>query len=166
MPMSAPTTISDGNVVHFHYTLTDDEGDVIDTSSGREPLGYLQGAGNIVQGLEKQMLGHGVGDKFDAIVPPEDGYGARTRKLERVPRDAFPPDVELAQGTQLAAQDQEGKIVPLWVVEVGDDAVIVDPNHPLSGVELHFAIEITEIRDSTDEERAHGHLHGPGGHHH
>lgn len=158
--------ISAGKVVAFHYTLTDDDGDVIDSSEGREPLDYLHGAGNIVPGLERQLLGKTTGDRLDAIVPPEEGYGQRMGAPQAVPRQALPPDLDPMPGMQLMAQGPDGNPFPLWIARVDEEQIWVDRNHPLAGVTLHFAVEIVSIRDASDEENAHGHPHGPGAHHH
>ena len=158
--------ISAGKVVAFHYTLTDDDGDVIDSSDGREPLDYLHGAGNIVPGLERQLVGKTTGDRLDAIVPPSEGYGERTGAPQAVPRGALPPDLDPMPGMQLMAQGPDGQPFPLWIARVDDEQIWVDRNHPLAGVTLHFAVEIVSIRDASAEETAHGHPHGPGNHHH
>lgn len=159
-------SIEDGKVVTFHYTLTTDAGEQIDSSSGGEPMSYLHGAGNIVPGLERQMTGRASGDKFDAKVPPEEGYGMRDGDPEPVPRQAFPEDVEIQPGMMFRAETSDGRVVPLWVAKVESDTVWVDQNHPLAGENLNFAVEVVEVRDATEEERSHGHVHGPGGHQH
>lgn len=154
-------TVTAGKVVVFHYTLTGDAGQVIDSSAGREPLPYLHGAGNIVPGLERQMLGRSAGDRFEAIVPPDEGYGDHNgRPPQAVPRNAFPDDVEVQPGMQFAAQTPTGQMIPLWVVGVEEDQVLVDDNHPLAGQTLTFNVEIVQIRDATEGERQHGHPHG------
>lgn len=167
--MSPPddNLISHGSVVSFHYTLTDDDGDVIDSSEGREPLAYLHGFGNIVPGLERQLEGLSIGDALDAVVPPGEGYGeVNPAGIQKAPRAAFPPDAELQPGMQVAAQGPGGQWIPLWIREVHEDFVIIDRNHPLAGVTLHFAVQIVSVRAGSEEELAHGHPHGPGGHGH
>ncbi len=161
------STISDGSVVHFHYTLTDDDGNVLDSSRERgEPMPYLHGAKNIVPGLEKQLAGLAVGETLKADVPPEEGYGTHNgMAAQPVPRSEFPSEVPMQAGIQLMAQT-EGGSVPIWIAKVEDETVFIDTNHPLAGKTLHFDVEITGIRDATAEEKAHGHPHGPGGHHH
>jgi len=161
------STIADGKVVSFHYTLTNDDGEVLDSSSGRGPMPYLHGASNIVPGLEKQMTGKAVGATFDAVVPPAEGYGERGGpEPQPVPRSAFPSDMPLDKGTPLQAQSPDGQVMMLFIDRVEGDTVFVDHNHPLAGVTLNFAVEVVEIRDATADEKAHGHPHGPGGHHH
>jgi FKBP-type peptidyl-prolyl cis-trans isomerase SlyD len=165
--MTTQAAIAEGMVVSFHYTLKNDEGDILDTSSGREPLMYLHGAGNIVPGLERELAGRAVGDQVQAVVSPEDGYGVRQGPgPQAVPRARFPEDADLEEGMQVYAQGPNGDAFPLWVVDIADDHVLLDHNHPLAGVTLHFDVEVTEIRSATDEEMAHGHPHGPDGHHH
>ncbi len=156
------TTISAGKVVFFHYTLTNDAGETIDSSRGGNPLPYLHGAGNIVPGLEKQLEGLAVGAKLQADVSPEEGYGVRRGEPMPVPRDQFPADVNLQPGMQFFAEDPNGNHFPLWIAQVGEDTVLVDPNHPLAGENLHFDVEIMSLRDASDEEKEHGHPHLPG----
>jgi FKBP-type peptidyl-prolyl cis-trans isomerase SlyD len=158
--------IEDGKVATFHYTLTNDAGEVLDSSDGRSPLEYLHGAGNIVPGLERQLEGKQAGDKFAAKVDPEDGYGVRQGAPQPVPRSAFPAGARIEPGMAFQAQTSDGDVVPLWVDRVDETTVWVDENHPLAGVTLNFAVEVVEIRDATEEEMEHGHPHGPGGHHH
>jgi FKBP-type peptidyl-prolyl cis-trans isomerase SlyD len=158
--------IAERSVASFHYTLTNDAGDVLDSSDGREPLAYLHGAGNIVPGLEREMTGHVAGDKFNVDVAPEDGYGTYIEELVQVvPRKSFEGVDDLAVGMQFQAQTGQGPIAVV-VTEIEDDEVTVDGNHPLAGETLHFAIEIAEVREASEEEIKHGHVHGAGGHHH
>ena len=158
--------ISPNTVVAFHYTLTDDAGQVIDTSDGREPLTYLHGAGHIVPGLEKQMEGRAAGDKFVADVIPEEGYGAHHAELmQEVPRDAFPGVPDIQPGMQFQGRGPQGEI-SVTVTRVEGDKIFIDGNHPLAGKALHFAIEVTAVREASADELAHGHVHGAGGHHH
>ena len=158
--MSLPT-VTAGKVVFFHYTLRDEHGEVLDTSEGSLPLPYLHGSGNIVPGLERQMAGRAVGDRFAAVVPPEEGYGVPEGPgPQAIPRDAFPDDAELEEGMQFMAEDDDGETIPLWVLSIEEDSIVVDRNHPLAGTTLHFQVEITEIRDATEDEIDHGHPHG------
>lgn len=162
------STVADGKVVLFHYTLTDDEGAVLDTSrDGRDPMPYLHGAGNIVPGLESQLTGKGIGDRFTASIPPEEGYGTHNGMgPQAVPRDQFPDEIPLEEGIQLLAQGPEGRPVPVWIARVDDAHVYLETNHPLAGKTLHFDVEVMGIRAATADEQAHGHPHGPDGHHH
>jgi FKBP-type peptidyl-prolyl cis-trans isomerase SlyD len=158
--------IADRRVASFNYTLTNDAGDVLDSSEGREPLSYLHGKGNIVPGLEKAMAGKKVGDKFKVEVTPEEGYGVHNPALvQQVPRDAFRGVDKLEPGMQFRAESDRGPMMVV-VTQVAGDQVTVDGNHPLAGATLHFAIEVTEVREASVEEVLHGHVHGAGGHHH
>lgn len=151
--------IEDKCVVLFDYTLTDDDGDVIDSSEGYEPLAYLHGYGNIVPGLERELSGKQVGDKFTVSVSPEEGYGERNEALQQeVPRDRFVGIDDLTLGMQLNAEVEDGHVV-VTVVAIDDDVVTVDGNHPLAGVTLNFQIDVREIREATPEELEHGHVH-------
>lgn len=154
--------IADRTVASFHYTLTNAEGEVIDSSQGRDPLPYLHGAGNIVPGLEKAMAGRGVGDKFEVDVAPEEGYGPRHDALvQTLPKSAF-QGAEPQPGMQFQANGPQGPMV-VTVSAVEGDNITIDGNHPLAGQNLHFAIEVTEVREATEEELNHGHVHGAGG---
>ena len=158
--------IADRTVASFNYTLTNDAGEVIDSSEGREPLAYLHGKGNIVPGLEKEMTGKKVGDKFNVKVKPEEGYGVHNPALVQVvPRDAFRGVDKLEPGMQFRADSDRGPMMVVVTAVTGDN-VTVDGNHPLAGENLNFAIEITEVREASVEEVLHGHVHGAGGHHH
>ena len=158
--------IADRTVASFNYTLTNDAGDVLDSSEGREPLAYLHGKGNIVPGLEKEMTGKKIGDKFNVKVKPEEGYGVHNPALVQVvPREAFRGVDQLEPGMQFRADSDRGPMMVVVTAVVGDK-VTVDGNHPLAGASLNFAIEVTEVREASVEEVLHGHVHGPGGHHH
>jgi FKBP-type peptidyl-prolyl cis-trans isomerase SlyD len=159
-------TAGDGKVVSIHYTLKDDDGEVVDSSSGGEPLDYLHGAGNIVPGLEAAMIGRAIGDKFKVTVAPADGYGEVVGEPRPVPRSAFPPDADLEEGMQFFVRGPDGEPHPVWVAGISGDQVLIDANHPLAGENLNFEIEIVAIRDATKDEVEHGHPHGPDGHHH
>lgn len=165
--MTTPQTVGDGVVVQIHYTLTTEGGEVLDTSVGAEPLEYLHGADNIVPGLERQMTGRVAGDKFVAEVAPEDGYGAATdREPQSVERSAFPAEIPLEEGMQLMAEGDDGDLTPIWILAVEGDNVLIGMDHPLAGVALNFDIEVVGMRAASPDEVAHGHPHGPGGHHH
>jgi FKBP-type peptidyl-prolyl cis-trans isomerase SlyD len=165
--MAASETVQDGMAVAMHYTLTGETGEVIDNSSSGEPLQYLHGARNIVVGLERQLTGLSVGDKINAVVAPEEGYGVREGPgPQPVPRTNFPPEANLEAGMIFHAEDEHGQAFPVWVTGVEEDEVFIDGEHPLAGVTLNFAVEIVSVRPATDEEKSHGHIHGPGGHDH
>lgn len=158
--------IAERCVAAFHYTLTNEQGEIIDSSAGREPLAYLHGAGNIVQGLEREMAGKSAGDTFNVVVAPEDGYGLHHEGLiQRVPREAFQGVDVIEPGMQFHANGPNGPMT-VTVAAVDDETVSVDGNHPLAGQTLHFAIEVIEVREASAEEVMHGHVHGAGGHEH
>jgi FKBP-type peptidyl-prolyl cis-trans isomerase SlyD len=153
-------------VVSIDYTLTDAKGKVIDSSKGKAPLPYIHGAGNIIKGLESALEGKQVGDELKVTVPPEQGYGVRDEKLVAVvPRDSFKGIKRVERGMQFQAS-QGGQTRTVTVVGFQGDDVKVDANHPLAGQALNFEVKVVEIRDAQAEELAHGHVHGPGGHHH
>jgi FKBP-type peptidyl-prolyl cis-trans isomerase SlyD len=154
--------ISKDKVASIHYTLRDGDGNILDTSAGREPLTYLQGAGNLIPGMEEGLEGKSKGDKFSLKIAPEKGYGAKDDTLvQKVPRSAF-GNQKIEKGMQF--QTNQGQVVT--VTETGLESITVDANHPLAGVELHFEVEVTDVRGATPEEISHGHVHGAGGHHH
>ena len=158
--------VAEKKVVHMHYTLKDENGATLDSSSGREPLAYIQGVGNIISGLEKEMEGKKVGDKIHAVIAPEQAYGVRQDNLvQSVPKAGFQGDEELVAGMQVQVGTSDGDAIAT-VTKVEGEEVTLDMNHPLAGVTLHFDVEVMEIREATEEELSHGHVHGPGGHHH
>ncbi len=154
-------------VVSIDYTLKHGEGNVLDTSEGAEPLAYIHGASQIVPGLESALEGLDVGAEKDVVVKPEDGYGRPDPAgVFTIPRATFPPDLTLAVGDAFMGENEDGGAVPVRVVELRDDVVVVDANHPLAGMTLHFHVVVREVRDATLEELQHGHAHGGDGHHH
>jgi FKBP-type peptidyl-prolyl cis-trans isomerase SlyD len=158
--------IANNKVVSIHYKLTNDDGDILDSSEGQEPLAYLHGLGNIIPGLESALIGRAVGDKFSVTVAPADGYGERDNEMvQSVPKSSFQGVDQIVPGMQFQAQSPEGMQL-VTVIDVDGDEVILDGNHPMAGITLTFDVEVTEIRDATAEELEHGHVHGPGGHHH
>jgi len=160
-------TIKDNSAVSFHYTLTDDDGQQLDSSVGKEPLAYLHGAGNIIPGLENALTGKAVGDAMTVAVSAAEGYGEVQKELiQDVPRSSFQGIDEIEIGMQFEAQTGQGGAVPVTVTAVTDEMITVDGNHPLAGKNLNFDVTIEAIRDATEEELEHGHVHGPGGHHH
>jgi len=162
----AAVQIEKNRVVTLNYTLRDEQGTVIDSSSGRAPLAYLHGKGNIIPGLEEALVGKAAGDRLDVTVAPERAYGLRDERLVQiVPRDRFSGVERLATGLQVRADGPQGPRL-VTVVRIDRDFVTVDGNHPLAGRTLHFSVEVTDVRKATHEEVTHGHVHGPGGHHH
>ena len=159
-------SITQDSVVTIHYTLTDDDGKVIDSSSPGEPLAYLHGHGNLIPGLERELTGKSPGDKLNVKLTPADGYGEYDKQLvQRVPRRSLKGIPNLRAGMQLQAQTDQGPRM-VTVTNIVGDMVTVDGNHPLAGKNLTFDVEIAEVREATPEELSHGHVHGPGDHHH
>jgi FKBP-type peptidyl-prolyl cis-trans isomerase SlyD len=159
--------IAEQSVVSIHYTLTNDAGETLDTSDGREPLVYLHGAQNIIPGLENELTGKSVGDSFDVTIQPEEAYGTVNPELvQTVPHSAFEGVEKVEPGMQFQARGDDGETQVITVTEVADSGVTVDGNHPLAGQVLNFSVRVEEIRAATEEEIEHGHVHGPGGHHH
>ncbi len=158
--------IADGTVVSINYTLTDDGNNVIDSSVGGEPLAYIQGANNIIPGLEKALAGKVSGDRLDVSVLPQEAYGLRDESLSQViPRDRFESAEDIEVGMQFQTPVADGFSV-VTVTAIDEDGITVDANHPLAGMTLHFAVEVIAVRPATAEELDHGHVHGAGGHHH
>lgn len=158
--------IENQKVVSIHYTLTNEAGQVLDSSENQEPLAYIHGQGNIIPGLENALAGLSKGEKLKVTVEPADGYGERDDSMvQSVPRSAFQGVDDIKPGMQFQAQSPEG-IQLVTVVSVEGDEVTLDGNHPMAGITLIFDVEITDVRDATTEELDHGHVHGPGGHHH
>ena len=154
--------IAHNDVVTIYYTLKDDADKVIDSSSGGEPLAYLHGHGNIIPGLERELAGKSVGDRLTVRVPAAEGYGEYDRALvQKVPRRALKGIANLRVGLRLQAGHQA-----VTVTHIAGDMVTLDGNHPLAGQNLNFDVEIAGVRPATEEELAHGHVHGDGGHHH
>jgi FKBP-type peptidyl-prolyl cis-trans isomerase SlyD len=154
------------SVVLMDYTVKDDEGNLIDTSAGQDPLAFILGMGNIIPGLERAFIGKKKGDSFQVRVKPEEGYGERDEALvEVVPRTQFSGIKDLRPGMQLQAQTDD-EVMVVTVVKLTEREVTVDANHPLAGKTLNFDVAVVDVRTATQEELAHGHVHGVGGHHH
>ena len=156
-------TIQDRKAVSFHYTLTNQDGEQIETTKNREPMTYLHGAYNIIPGLERAMAGRSVGDEFQVTIEPADAYGEKSEaKFQRVSAKHFQFPKKLKPGQVVGLQSKKGP-VQVTIIKVGRFNVDVDTNHPLAGQVLTFEVEVSAVRDATKEEIAHGHVHGPGG---
>ena len=152
--------VGDNLVVSIHYHLTDDEGNVLDSSKDRDPLNYLHGAGNILPGLESALVGKVEGDSEQVRLEPEDGYGTvRDDLIQTIDRSAFQGVESVEVGMTFQAQGPNGAVQHIVVKDVEGDQVTIDANHPLAGVALNFEVEVVGIREATPEEIAHGHVH-------
>jgi FKBP-type peptidyl-prolyl cis-trans isomerase SlyD len=159
-------TVQKDSVVSLDYTLTLDNGQVVDSSEGREPLDYLHGHGQLIPGLERELQGMEIGEEKNVTVSAAEGYGDKDPDaLQVVPLEIFPSDMELAPGMGLQLQDGSGQVMEAVVVEVRSDGVLLDFNHPLAGETLHFNVKIVDVRPATAEELAHGHAHSAGHEH-
>ncbi|WP_221794934.1 peptidylprolyl isomerase [Oceanobacter mangrovi] len=160
-------TIAQHKVVSIHYKVVDvASGETIDSSEGGEPMVYLHGAQNIIPGLEAALEGKQVGDEFEVTVAAADAYGDYSEdRVQKVPREAFTGVEEIEPGMAFTAQTAQGPI-NLIVTEVEEEMITVDANHPLAGKSLAFSVSVASIRDASEEELEHGHVHGAGGHHH
>ena len=157
--------VADNMAVSIHYTLTNDDGEVLDSSIGDEALVFLQGSGNIISGLEDALVGKVAGDKFNVRIEPEDAYGELMEDMIQViSRDMFEGIDDIEVGMQFHADVSSGSGV-VTVVSIDDDNITIDGNHPLAGLALTFDVEVIDVRPATEEEAAHGHIHGAGCHH-
>lgn len=155
----ATMKISKNKVVSIHYHLTDADGNVIDSSIQRgEPLKYIHGNKNLIPGMENGVEGKEVGDKLNLEIPPKDGYGEMNENLiYSIPKEQF-GDQAVAAGMQFSAQTQQGQM-KLTVKEVKENEIVVDANHDLAGKTLFFEVEVMEVREASESEIAHGHVH-------
>ena len=158
-------SVQNGVVVSMEYTLKID-GEVIDSSEGQDPLEFLTGHGNIIPGLESEMIGMKIGDNKDVVVAPADGYGEYDDEaFLDVPKDQFPADMPVEEGLELTVRDDSGEGRYARIESVDGETVRLNFNHPLAGDELHFNVKVVSLREPTDEELEHGHVHA-GDHHH
>lgn len=158
-------TVENGVVVSIDYTLHVD-GELLDSSEGQGPLQFLAGYGNIVPGLESEMMGMKIGDSKNVIVQPAEGYGEFDEQaFLQVPRGDFPKDMPLEVDAELNVRDNEGNSKFARVESIDGDTVTLNFNHPLAGDELHFHVKVVALREPTAEELDHGHVHEAGHHH-
>ncbi|MBT3313363.1 MAG: peptidylprolyl isomerase [Anaerolineae bacterium] len=163
--MTEEKIVKDDLIVAMEYSLTVD-GEVIDSSEGREPLEFLQGKGNIIPGLEREMLGMKIGESKDVTVKPEDGYGiADETAFMEIPTNQFPENIPMEVGIELQVQNEEGQPAYARIEEIENNIALLNFNHPLAGKELLFAVKVIDIREASEEELAHGHVHHEGHEH-
>jgi FKBP-type peptidyl-prolyl cis-trans isomerase SlyD len=155
--------ISNNKVIIMHYAVSDSEGTLIDSSYDHKALEVIQGTGYLIPGLEQALDGHQAGDKFDVAVAAKNAYGERFDSyVQSVPKAMFEDIEDIGVGTQLRATTDEGEQTVI-VIDVTDDKITVDGNHPLAGLDLSFEVEIIEVREATEDELSHGHVHSEGG---
>lgn len=158
--------IAANTVVTIDYTLTNDNGDILDRSQDGQ-FCYLHGASNIIPGLEKALDGKTANDEVSVTVPPTEGYGERDdAMLQTISRNMFGSDQTIETGMQFHAQSPQGDTMVITVTDIDGDDITVDGNHPLAGVNLNFDVKIVDIRAASEEEIEHGHAHGAGDDHH
>ena len=158
--------ISKNRVVSLDYTLKNNVGTVLDTSSGREPLVYLHGVGGLIPGLENKLEGLEANAKLNVVIQPEDGYGKRSDELvHKVSKAGFQGEEEMEVGMQVQLDTDNGPMIAT-IANIEEEEVTLDLNHPLADEVLHFDVEIKDVRTATEDEISHGHAHGVGGHHH
>ena len=161
----SPDTVQNDTVVSMEYTLHVDE-EEIDSSKGQDPLQFLVGHGNIISGLEREMIGMKVGESKEVVVPPAEGYGEFDENaFMNVPREAFPEDIPVEEGTELSVRDDSGQPRYARIDTVEGDTVTLNFNHPLAGDELHFNVKVVGLREPSSEELEHGHVHQNGHEH-
>jgi len=153
--MSDGTTevVANGKYVAVHFEMKSSDGELLESTLGTEPMGYVHGAGELaLEGLEKALAGRQLGDKFEMVLEPQDAYGVRDPEgYVEMPREAFPDD-DIDVGFPFLAEDDDGEMVPVWITEVGDATVQVTVNHPLAGAQLSFSLEVVEVRNATPED--------------
>jgi len=155
--------ITKGKVAIIDYTLKGDEGDVLDASQNGD-FAYLHGADNIIPGLESALEGKQTGDELQVSVEPAQAYGAKDPdRIQQVPRDMFEAGAKIEPGMQFHAQSPEGHMMVITIAAVDGDEVTIDGNHALAGMNLHFDVNVRDVRDATEEEMEHGHVHAAGG---
>ena len=155
-------TIQNDKVITINYVLKDDKGELIDQSTDGS-FCYLHGAQNIIPGMENALTGKTTGDALNLVIAPAEAYGEYNPNLTQVvDRAMFDPNDQVEAGMQFQAQDQQGNMMIITVAKVDGEQVTIDGNHPLAGVTLHYDIEVVDVRDATDEELSHGHVHSHG----
>lgn len=157
--LKKPQAVENDVVVSLEYTLTV-EGEVVDSSDGTEPIQFIQGQGQLIPGLERQLYGMEVGDTKSVVIDPQDGYGELDPDaFAELPRGEFPAQIPLEPGVELQLTNQDGEEMQAFIEAVSGDSVRLNFNHPLAGKELHFDVEVVDLRHPTSEELEHGHVH-------
>lgn len=158
--------IENNAVITLHYTLKDNDDEIIDQSDDGSFV-YLHGTMSIIPGLESALVGKAAGDRLKVKLSPKDGYGVYDEnRIQEVPKDMFEDTSEIQLGMQFHAQDPDGDSMMVTVTEIKDDTVVIDGNHPLAGKALNFDVKVVDVRSASEEEIEHGHVHGEHGHQH
>lgn len=158
--------IENNKVATLHYTLKDNDGNILDQSEDGSFV-YLHGAMNIIPGLENALAEKAAGDSLSVKINPEDGYGVHDKnRIQEVPKNMFENSDDIQLGMQFHAEGPGGEMLIVTVTEIKDDTVVIDGNHPLAGQELNFDVKVMDVREASEEEIEHGHVHGEHGHHH
>lgn len=159
--------IEANKVVTLNFTLTDDAGNVLDSTDQGGPFSYISGRGMVLPKLEEAVSVMMIGTKKQLKLEAADAYGNYNDQIVQVVgKENFPKDFVLEVGMEYMASNPEGVQMPFTIIEVNDDEITIDFNHPFAGINLNFDLELLDVRDATSEELAHGHVHSPGGHHH
>lgn len=154
--------VQDGQVVTLAYTLTVD-GEIIDSAESSQPIQFIQGHRQVIPGLEDQLYGMAIGEKKDVVVQPEDGYGPiDPENFIELPREQFPAQIPLDPGVELELTDQDGEMLEARIVSLEGETVRLDLNPPLAGKVLHFSVAVVDLREASEEELEHGHVHAEG----
>ncbi len=154
-------------VISFNYVLKDEEGTVLDSTENKTPLTFLSGSNQILPKLEEALDGMLIGGKKNVKIDAANAYGEYDEKaVQNLKKEQFPPEAKLEEGMRYVANSPDGGQIPFVITEVKEEDITADFNHPLAGKDLEFDVELVDVRDATAEEMQHGHVHGPGGHHH
>ncbi|MCP2507403.1 MAG: peptidylprolyl isomerase [Candidatus Thalassarchaeaceae archaeon] len=156
--------VENNKVITVHYTGTFPESDeVFDSSKDKDPMSFLVGHKNMIEGFERELIGAETNETREFTLTPEDAYGNRNEEaIQEMPRDQFPEELDI--GMMFQAQSENGPM-QFTIIEVLEDVVKIDFNHPMAGKILKFSVTVIEIRDASEEELSHGHAHGAHGHH-
>ncbi len=158
--------IGANKVVTIHYTLKDESGNLLDSTQGSSPFSFLTGRDQVIPKLEEEIDTMLIGGKKNILIAAEDAYGEyRNDLVHQINKENFPPDVELEVGMQFVTSAPDGTQMPFAIKQIDGDLVTIDFNHPLAGKNLEFEVELVDVRDATEEELSHGHVHGPHSHH-
>ena len=159
--------LQEKKVIIFNYTLKDENGEMLDSTEKGGPFSFVTGNQQVLPGLEDALSRMIIGSKKNIKLAAADAYGEYDEgAVQKVKRNLFPEEAELEIGTSYFAHSPEGQHLQFIITEIEDDVITANFNHPLAGKDLEFDVELLDVRDATSEEMQHGHVHGPGGHHH